>query len=127
MAHTIKIAKREFPLAFTLGTMELLEAQVKDFDLQKIDEIVRSAKGLLDVLYCLMQEGAILETGKDLDVDRRWLGAHCKPSADEIGKIHEAVVDAMVAGMSMESDEEDPDREVDVTLEQLKKNGTKES
>ena len=125
MSHTIKIAKKEFPLALTMGTLELLEERIPGFDLTKVDDTLRGTKGLMDVLYCLMQEGAILETGKDLTVDRKWLGAHCKASGEWIAMAHTAIVDAMVAGMTMEADEDDSDREVDVTLEQLKKNGNK--
>ena len=118
--HKVKIGKREFPLVFTLGTLETMETEIPDFNLTEIDGILSKTSGLLSVLYLLAQEGAIAQ-GKALDVDRQWFGAHIPASKSCIVRIHEAIVDTLVDFMSMETAEEDENQEVDVTLEELKK------
>ena len=118
--HKVKIGKKEFPLVFTLGTLETMEAEIPDFNLTEIDGILSKTSGLLSVLYLLAQEGAIAQ-GKSLDVDRKWFGAHIPASKSCIVRIHEAIVDTLVDFMSMETAEEDENQEVDVTLEELKK------
>ena len=91
-----------------------------DFDLSKIDAILRKTKGLLDVLFLLAEQGAIIE-GRKLEEDRAWFGAHAPASQKWIISAHEAIVSTLVDGMSMETDDADPDEEVDVVLEELKK------
>lgn len=123
--HSIRIGNKDFPLAFTLGTMELLEEQIKDFDLSKIDAIMQTNKGLLDVLYCLAREGAYL-TDSELKESRRWFGAHVSLSKGQIVKLITEITETMVDGMSMETDDgQDPDHEVDVVLEEIKKKDAK--
>lgn len=118
--HAIRIGKKDFPLVFTLGTMELLEERIKDFDISNFQEIMRTTKGLLDILYCLAQEGAIYN-GTELKEDRKWFGAHCPVSKEKLIELHTVIAETLVAGMEMETDEEDPDQEVDVVLQELKK------
>lgn len=118
--HTVRIGKKEFPLVFTLGTMELLEEQIKDFDLSRFQEIMGTTKGLLDILYCLAQEGAIYN-GTELKEDRKWFGAHCPVAKEKMIELHTVIAETLVDGMTMETDEDDPDQEVDVVLEELKK------
>jgi hypothetical protein len=119
--YTVTIAKKEFPLVFTLGTMEMLEETIKGFDLTNIDKVLRSTKGLLDVLFCMAKEGSILD-GKPMTESRQWFGAHCPASKTWIVKAHEAIVNAMIDGMSMETDDDQENEEVDVVLQELKKN-----
>lgn len=121
--HSVKIGKTEFPLLFTLGTMQLMEERISGFDLTKIDEILHSAGGLLDVLYCLAEQAAIAE-GKPLKEDRAWFGSHAPASRIWIVKAHEEIVAALVDGMNMETDDDDGE-EVDVVLEELKKKDEK--
>ena len=118
--HTVGIGKKEFPLVFTLGTMELLEEQIKDFDISNFQEIMRTTKGLLDILYCLAQEGAIYN-GTELKEDRKWFGAHCPVAKEKMIELHTVIAETLVDGMTMETDEDDPDQEVDVVLEKKKK------
>lgn len=122
--HKIRIAKRDFPLAFTLGAMERMEKTMPGFDITKIDEILSSVTGKLDIIYILAQEGASVE-GKELDVSRSWIGSHIPANRDAIVRIHTAIVETLVDGMSMETDDEDEDREVDVVLEEIKKKDVK--
>ena len=119
--YSVTIAKKDFPIVFTLGTMEMLEETIEGFDLTNIDKVLRSTKGLLDVLFCMAKEGSILE-GKPMTESRQWFGAHCPASKAWIVKAHEAIVNAMITGMDMETDDEDQDEEVDVVLQELKKN-----
>lgn len=118
--HKVKIGKKEFPLVFTLGTLETMEAEIPDFSLSEIDNILSKTGGLLIVLFLLAQEGAIAQ-GKSLDVDRKWFGAHIPASKSCIVEIQEAIVNTMLDYMEMETAEEDENQEVDVTLEELKK------
>lgn len=122
--HAIKICKKEFPLVFSLGTLQRMEEVIEDFNLTEVDNILRTTKGLLDILYCLAEQGAIAE-GRRLEEDRAWFGAHAPASRNWIVNTHETVVAALIDGMSMETDDEDEDAEVDVVLEELKKKDEK--
>ena len=122
--HTLKVGGKEFHLVFSLGTMERMEEMIEDFDLSKIDEILRKTKGLLDILFLLAEQGAIIE-GRKLEEDRAWFGAHAPASQKWIISAHEAIVSTLVDGMTMETDDADPDEEVDVVLEELKKKDEK--
>lgn len=122
--HIVKLAKKEFPLVFTLGTMQRLEETVPDFDITKIDELLRSTKGLLDVLYCMAAEGAVARD-QELKETRAWFGAHAPASKTWIVNVHQEIVAALIDGMSMETDDEDGSDEVDVVLEELKKKDEK--
>lgn len=124
--YKVKLAKKEFPLVFTLGTMQKLEETIPDFDLTKIDETLRTTKGLLDVLYCMAAEGAIAN-GDEMKESRAWFGAHAPASTKWIVSTHETIVAALVDGMSMETDDEEADEEVDVVLEEIKKKDGKTS
>ena len=122
--HVVKVAKKEFPLLFSMGTLEMMEERITGFDLTRIDELIRSSKGLLDVLFCLATEGAIAE-GRTLEESREWFGTHAPVSRTWITNAHEAIVAALVDGMSMETDDDEDDDEVDVVLEEIKKKDEK--
>lgn len=122
--HSIKLAKKEFPLVFVLGTMQRLEETVPGFDLTQIDELLRSSKGLLDVLYCMAAEAAVVN-GQELKETRAWFGAHAPASKTWIVKAHQEIVATLIDGMSMETDDEDEGEEVDVVLEEIKKKDVK--
>lgn len=117
--HTIKIGKKEFTLVFTLGTLQAMEEMIIDFDLSNIDSIMRSTGGMLDILYCLAEQGAILEE-KPLVENRAWFGSHAPANRDWVVNAHKTIVDTLVDGMSMENEDED-EGEVDVVLEDIKK------
>ena len=122
--HVIKIAKKEFPLVFSLGTLQRMEETIDGFDLSQIDETLRTTRGLLDVMYCLAAEGAAAN-GQELQETRAWFGAHAPAYRNWIVNAHETVVAALIDGMSMETDDEDENEEVDVVLEDLKKKDVK--
>ena len=121
----LKIGKRKFALAFDLNALEDLQNTIKDFDLSKLSEYVRSPGGLLDLIVILAKEGEALE-GRELDVDRRWFGAHISPSPAKIADIHVTIFDCLQAGLRMETEDDDPDAEVDVVLEEIKKKEEKD-
>ena len=119
--RTVKIAKRTFPLAFTLGAMEELQNKIENFNLAKLQEYVKSPGGLLDILLALMRQGAILE-GKTLDVDRTWLASHLSPAPIRMAPIQVAILNALSDGLTMEAEEDGG--EVDVVLDEIKKKET---
>ena len=119
--RTVKIAKRAFPLAFTLGAMEELQNKIENFNLAKLQEYVKSPGGLMDILLALMRQGAILE-GKALDVDRTWLASHLSPAPIRMAPIQVAILNALSDGLTMEAEEDGG--EVDVVLEEIKKKET---
>lgn len=119
--RTVKIAKRTFPLAFTLGAMEELQNKIENFNLAKLQEYVKSPSGLMDILLALMRQGAILE-GKTLDVDRTWLASHLSPAPIRMAPIQVALLNALSDGLTMEAEEDGG--EVDVVLEEIKKKET---
>ena len=119
--RTVKIAKRAFPLAFTLGAMEELQNKIENFNLTKLQEYVKSPSGLMDILLALMRQGAILE-GKTLDVDRTWLASHLSPAPIRMAPIQVAILNALSDGLTMEAEEDGG--EVDVVLEEIKKKET---
>ena len=123
----IKIGQRLFALAFTAGALAELEDRIEGFDMVKISETARNTDTLLDVLTALAREGEYLE-GRELDVDRRWFGAHISPAPVHMAKLQVAVLNAFSAGFAMEAEMGDDDNgEVDVVLEELKKKETKDS
>lgn len=119
----VKFAKREFPLAFTMDALAAIEDMIPDFNIANLGEYSRNPRTLCDMLYCLAQQGSALE-GKTLDVDRAWIGSHLSPAPAQTAKIQIAVLNALAEGMKMETEEEEQG-EVDVTLEEIKKNETK--
>lgn len=119
--RTVKISKRVFPLAFTLGAMEELAQKIENFNLARLQDYVKSPSGLIDILLALMRQGAILD-GKALDVDRAWLASHLSPAPIRIAPIQVEVLNALSDGLTMETEE--AEGEVDVVLEEIKKKET---
>lgn len=123
--HSIKVGGREFPLAFTLGALEKMEGTFPGVDITKVDSSLATTAGLLNMIYILAECGAKTE-GQMLDVGREWFANHIPASNTAIARIYQSVVDTMVDWMSMETEQEDADREVDVVLDEIKKNGNRE-
>lgn len=123
--HTVTIAKREFPLAFTLKTFIRLQDEVEGFDFDRLNDLIRMPKGMVDVLYELAVSGAKLE-GQPLDVDKDWMAERIPANIRSIRTIQAAIVGALTDYMEMESEKEaDENREVDVVLEDIKKKEAK--
>ena len=120
MKHeTVTIAKRTFALAFTMDAMVTMQDYISDFDLKNLADYARSARTLPDMLYALAQQGELLE-GRPLDVDRAWFGAHISPAPVQAIKYQVAAMNAVAAGLRMDTETGD-DAEVDVVLEEIKK------
>lgn len=119
----LKVGGRTFELAFTLDAMCELQEEVEGFDLSKLSDLARTPKGLTQLLLALARQGELLN-GRILDVGREWFGSHISPAPARIAKIQIAVLNALSAGMTMETDEEDEDEEHDVVLDEIKKKET---
>lgn len=117
----LKIGGRTFSLAFTLDAMCELQELIPDFNLAALSDYVKTPAGLRDMIVALARQGELLE-GRVLDVDAAWFGSHISPSPRRIATIQVAVLEALSIGMTMETDDGE-DREVDVALEDIKKNG----
>lgn len=119
----IKIGKREFELAYPVfASMEIAE-QIPGFDLTRVREIVggtKPSKEMLIVLTALARYGAIV-AGKEFDVDMNWFGAHIPCSFRAIVDIQVAIFDTITDWSMMETEETDPDEEIDVVLRDIKK------
>lgn len=115
----LKIGGREFALLFDLNAMQAMEDGIKDFDLSKLSDYVRTPGGMLDIITILAREGEEAE-GRVLDVDKRWFGRHISPSPAKIANIHVTILDCLRDGLTMETEDED-EGEVDVVLEEIKK------
>jgi hypothetical protein len=123
--HSIKIAGREFPLAFSLNTMVRFQDENPDFNYENIDEEIKTPRGLIDVMYSLAKSGAALND-QVLDVSKEWMAERISPSFDSLVNLRSAVVETLSDGMHMETlEKENKDREVDVVLEELKKKEVK--
>lgn len=118
----IKIGKRTFALAFTLGAMEELEKKIENFRLNELQNYVKSPTGMVDILLALMRQGELLQ-GRVLDIDRTWLAAHIRPAPARVAAIQVAVLETLSDGLSMETENQE-DEEIDVTLEEIKKKET---
>jgi len=117
--HKVKIAGREFTLAFTLKAMIALQKNADLYDFDEVNKMVSSPEGLLDVLYILAYTGEKLNGG-ELDVDKEWFAIHIPANARKFISIQIAVMKALADGMSMES-AEDENEEVDLVLREIEK------
>ena len=115
----IKIGKKTFALAFTLDALAELEETIEGFSLADLAKYPRTAKGLGDLIYALAKQGELLQ-GRTLTVDRAWIGSHLSPAPARIAGYQVAVLEAINAGMDMETDDEEKGEE-DVVLQELKK------
>lgn len=122
--HEIKIWDRTFPLSFTLRTLIRMQEDLPDFN-DDFNKYITTAKGLMNTIYYMALSGAALED-KALDVSMDWMAERIPASGKKLQEIQRAIVDTLVEGNRMETEEEEnQDREVDVVLEEIKKNGSK--
>ena len=114
----------EFPLAFTLDAMDAMEdATGQTLSEQRFSIGTKADRAnVLKILHILAREGARLSGAPLADTyGAEWFRTYMKP-----GKLVEAVnaiTDAIGEGMRMETEEPDEDAEVDLVLEEIKKNG----
>ena len=120
----VKIGGRTFALAFTLNVMADLEDALPEFDIAKLTEYVKTPKGLLTILTIMAKQGEALEN-RVLDVDSSWFGAHIRPGPANLMGLQSAIMEAMIEGMKMET-EDGEEEQVDVVLEDIKKKEKKD-
>lgn len=114
----VTIDGKSYPIAFTLATMDAIEAETGRpiGELELNIKTAEARKQILKVLAVMIREGA----PEDVETpDAEALKSVMRPGAlmTAIGKISEAITE----GMEMETDEPDDGAEVDVVLESLKK------
>lgn len=122
MATKFKVGGRELALVFSMGAMCAMEDAFGDranLSQESMDSILKSRKDTLTLLAILANAGQAL-ADKPEDVTAKWLGTHLRPI--QLLEVHSAILDAISEGMRMEADQPDPDEEVDVVLEDIKKN-----
>lgn len=122
----IKVGRREFALLFNYAALADLCDSIEGFGLGDVTESVKSPRTFPITIACLARAGE-KEEGRTLDVDADWFAKKMRPSPALIMPIQQAVNQALIDGMTMESEEEDEADEVDVTLEDLKKKEPEES
>ena len=120
--RSVRIGKRNFALLFNYQALADIIDGIPGFDLGDIVAYVRSPRNFPLIVWAMAKAGEE-EEGRTLDVDAAWFAHHLRPSPVAILKVQTAVNEALTDGMTMESEEEDEDAEVDVTLEDLKKKG----
>lgn len=129
MVH-IKLGGRKLALDFTLAAMDEMEAALgKPVELDNLKENVvdelRCHRKLIGITIALARQGAIAE-GTELDIDEAWLSRKLKPA--RLVQLQAEVLQALTEGMTMETETGDnPDEEVDVVLEEIKKNDAAEA
>ena len=115
----VKIKKRTFALAFTLDALADMQDLIPGFTITDVYKYPKTPRGLSAMLYALAKHGEAME-GRTLDVDRAWFGA-LSPSPACCAAYQVAIFEALNIGLSMENEDDDPDRETDLVLEELKK------
>lgn len=125
----IKVGGRELALAFTICAMDKMEQILdKPINLEDVKDTItqvsKDRKLLVQVLAILANEGEA-EAGREPDVTPAWLSAHMRPGLLPAAQI--AVFHAVTEGMRMETADEGQEEEVDLVLEELKKNPAREA
>ena len=119
---TMKVGGRTLALAFTLDAMSQMQEAFngKSVMTEKgFSELFASPGDTLKLLAILANQGEEL-AGKAPEITGKWLGQHMKPG--RLPEVQRVILDAIQKGMDMEHADDDPEEEVDVVLEELKKN-----
>jgi hypothetical protein len=120
----IRLDGREFPIVFTLRTLIRLKEENPDFDVSNISKALATPGDLVKVLYFMMADAAKLEE-KELDVDEDWIALRISISPRRFVGLQLKIIHAITDNMSMESGDEDEDREVDLVLQEIQKKSEK--
>ena len=113
----IKLGGKTYKLVFGMDEWEQIEDEICGLD-ELGDKL--AGKGRLRAIARLLR---ILSGRPPEDDETVW--KELKPGM--IRSATKAIWAAIEAGMQMETSEDNPDAEVDVTLEEIKKNGTPDS
>lgn len=122
--YKVKIAGREFPLAFTMRTLIRLQQKDPDFDISNVGKSLSKLETMIMIMTYMMEDAAKLE-GKTLDVDEEWITLHVPVTARQILKFQLAIIHTVTECMKMESEDTEEDREVDLVLQEIQKKSGK--
>ena len=118
---TVKIGGRTFELAYTLRAMMNMQKQIENFDFVDINNLLSTNEGIVSILYILAENGEKLN-GRKMDVDQDWFAMMIPANLKKLLSLRFAIVEAITAGMEMESEEDDEHgREIDVVLQEIQK------
>ncbi len=117
--HTVRLGGKTFELAFTMGTLEMIEEAIPDFDMSNVSKFTRRAGTMIDIVYAMARQGELL-AGRKVAEDRAWFAAHIPASPRWIADIQIAVFNTISDAIKMENETEDGG-EVDEVLEEIKK------
>ena len=122
----VKLAGREFPLAFTLRAVIALQNDPESgFDSGDIRKAITKMDGMVNVLYEMAKDGAEL-SGNPLDVDRQWFELHIPMNQRKIISIQLAILNTVAEWMTMEAEEDEEEgREIDLVLQEIQKKSGK--
>ena len=121
----VKIGGRAFPLKLSLRSYTALQQIYPDFTVDTIKSVVKDRKKMVTVLYYLADDGAMITTGKPLDVDLDWFLLSCPMNVKKYIEIQIALNEAGTLAMLVETDlEESREHEVDAVLEEIQKKST---
>ena len=124
--RNVKLAGREFPLAFTLRAVIALQNDPESgFESGDIRKAITKMDSMVNVLYEMAKDGAEL-SGKPLDVDRQWFELHIPMNQRKIISIQLAVIHTAADWMTMEAEEDEEEgREIDLVLQEIQKKSGK--
>lgn len=124
--RNVKLAGREFPLAFTLRAVIALQNDPESgFDSGDIRKTITKMDGMVNVLYEMAKDGAEL-SGKPLDADRQWFELHIPMNQRKIISIQLAILNTVAEWMTMEAEEDEEEgREIDLVLQEIQKKSGK--
>lgn len=118
------VGGRKLALAFTMGALADMEDVFGDrckLTWEGINALFEKRRDVLRMMAIMANQGEQIE-GRAGDVTEGWLGQRLRPV--QFVAVQKALLDAITEGMRMESDEGDPDEEVDVVLDEIKKKET---
>ena len=123
-SNTVRVGGRKLALVFNLWAAGEIERLYN----KTTSELIKDSLKLLDDTQTLLGVSAVMANvgekmnGGTPDITAEWLGMHL--TVTQKTKLQIAAINAMTDGMSMETDDESEGKEVDVTLEEIKKKET---
>ena len=118
-AIEIEAGGRTLPLVFNMNSWGEIEEEIAPLqDVGGLLEGTKRVKTVLKLVRILANEG--LEcAGEKADVTEAWLGRTLNPR--QMGDLSMKAMQAVTQGMQMEATEDEPGKEVDVTLQEINK------
>lgn len=121
----IKVGGRELALDFTIEAMDKMEEALGEpIDLSNLMNVVMQKANDRKALVGMIWAMANPVDGNAEPITLDWMRKHIHPG--KLVKLRIAVLTAMTEGMEMETEKHDEEDEVDVVLEEIKKNAKTE-